>query len=73
MKNKQLAFLSTFLIVPCANAVVVSRVDVVGNQRMDAESIRILGEVKAGDNVNSEKINNIAKKAADFPLPLIPL
>lgn len=61
MKNKYLTFLSTFLIVPCADAVVLSRIDVAGNQRMDAESIRILGEVKVGDNVNSEKINNVAK------------
>ena len=45
-----------------ANATVLSRIDVVGNQRMDAESVRILSNVKVGDNVNSEKINNVAKK-----------
>ncbi len=45
-----------------ANATILSRIDVVGNQRMDAESVRILSNVKVGDNVNSEKINNVAKK-----------
>lgn len=63
MKNKLSKFLSLFLIafVGSANASVISRVDVKGNQRMDAESVRILANVKAGDNVNSEQINNIAK------------
>ena len=42
-------------------AVVISRIDVTGNQRMDAESVRILSGIKAGDNVNSETINNVAK------------
>lgn len=42
-------------------AVVISRIDVTGNQRMDAESVRILSGVKAGDSVNGETINNVAK------------
>ena len=45
-----------------AVAVVLSRIDVSGNQRMDDESVRILSEVKVGDNVNSETVNNLAKK-----------
>mgnify|MGYP002623774599 CR=1 FL=1 len=45
-----------------ANAVVLSRIDVTGTQRMDAESVRILSDVKVGDNVNSETVNDIAKK-----------
>ena len=63
MKTKLSKFLLLFLIVfvGSANASVVSRVDVKGNQRMDAESVRILANVKSGDNVNSEQINNIAK------------
>jgi len=63
MKTKLSKILSLFLIafVGSANAAVISRVDVNGNQRMDAESVRILANVKAGDNVNSEQINNIAK------------
>ncbi len=43
-------------------AAVVSRIDVVGNQRMDAESIRILSDVKIGDNVGEARSNEIAKK-----------
>ena len=45
-----------------AVATVVSRIDVSGNQRMDAESVRILSNVKTGDNINSETINMVAKK-----------
>lgn len=43
-------------------AATVSRIDVVGNQRMDAESIRILSDVKIGDNVGESRSNEIAKK-----------
>lgn len=40
----------------------VSRIDVTGNQRMDAESIRILADVKVGENITSQRTNQIAKK-----------
>lgn len=50
------------LALPGANAATVSRIDVIGNQRMDAESIRILADVKVGDNVGTERANQIAKK-----------
>ncbi len=40
----------------------VSRIDVAGNSRMDAESIRILSDVKVGENVGAERTNQIAKK-----------
>ena len=60
MKIKSLYFIP-LLFICTANAAVVSRVDVSGNQRMDDESIRILANVKHGNNVNSENINNIAK------------
>ena len=43
-------------------ATVLSRIDVSGNQRMDTESVRILSEVKVGDNINSETVNDIAKR-----------
>ena len=62
MTKAKLSFLiSLFFIANVADAATVSRIDVVGNQRMDAESVRILSEVKVGDNVNYEKINNITK------------
>ena len=51
-------------------AATVSRIDVSGNQRMDAESIRILSDVKVGDNVGDARSNEIAKnwnKAVIFP------
>ena len=61
MKTK-LLYLLPILYISSANAAVVSRIDVNGTQRMDAESVRILSETKVGDNINAEKINTIAKK-----------
>ena len=45
-----------------ANAATISRVDVSGNRRMDAESVRILAGVKVGENGTEERTNQIAKK-----------
>ena len=45
-----------------ANAATVSRIDINGTQRMDAESVRILSDVQVGDNVGSETANQIAKR-----------
>ncbi len=62
MKHKLLLILPTMIIAQNVHAAIISRIDVNGNQRMDAESVRILADVKKGDNVNSETVNNIAKK-----------
>ena len=63
MKLKYLIFLGILSAITFdANAVVVSHIDVTGNQRMDAESVRILSDVRVGDNIDSEKANTIAKK-----------
>ena len=51
----------SLVFIGTAHATVISRIDVTGNQRMDAESIRILANVKNGKDINSETINNIAK------------
>ena len=45
-----------------ANAATISRIDVSGNRRMDAESVRILAGVKVGENGTEERTNQIAKK-----------
>ena len=63
MNIKKILFTaSAILATGVANAATVSRVDVAGNQRMDAESIRILADVKVGDNVSAEGANQIAKR-----------
>ena len=63
MNIKKILFtVSAILGAGVANAATVSRVDVSGNQRMDAESIRILADVKVGDNVSAEGANQIAKR-----------
>ena len=50
------------MISGAALAATVSRIDVTGNSRMDAESVRILADVKVGDNIGAERANQIAKK-----------
>lgn len=63
MNTKKL-FLATTLAVAATgtNAATVSRVDVSGNRRMDAESVRILSDVNIGDTVGEARANQIAKK-----------
>lgn len=63
MNTKKL-FLATTLAVAAtgASAATVSRVDVSGNRRMDAESVRILSDVNIGDTVGEARANQIAKK-----------
>ncbi|MBO7509180.1 MAG: outer membrane protein assembly factor BamA [Alphaproteobacteria bacterium] len=62
MMKKVFVFLVGLAMVGGAFATTVSRVDVAGNKRMDSESVRILADVKRGDNVNDEGVNKIAKK-----------
>lgn len=53
-----------FCLLPfvAASAATILRVDVTGNKRMDAESVRLLADVKTGVNINSEDINQIVKR-----------
>ncbi|MGI5846027.1 MAG: outer membrane protein assembly factor BamA [Alphaproteobacteria bacterium] len=52
-------FLFSFV---AAYATTVSRIDIIGNKRMDTESVRLLADVKTGTNINSEDVNQIVKK-----------
>ncbi len=62
MKKVSIAvILSYFVSAPLMGAT-VSQIKVTGNQRMDSESIRILSDVKVGDNVGENQTNQIAKK-----------
>jgi len=61
--KKTIVFLACLLGVSGgADAVILSRIDVTGNQRMDDESVRILSGIRVGDDVSLERVNNIAKK-----------
>ena len=62
MKKISVVSLLMAIVATHADAATVSRIDVTGNQRMDAESVRILADVKVGDNVGDAKSNAIAKK-----------
>ncbi|MCL2749236.1 MAG: outer membrane protein assembly factor BamA [Alphaproteobacteria bacterium] len=60
---KRIFFAFAFLLLPfMACAAVISSINVVGNQRMDAESVRILADVKTGMDLNSEGINQVVKR-----------
>ncbi|MDR1027146.1 MAG: outer membrane protein assembly factor BamA [Rickettsiales bacterium] len=45
-----------------ARAAVVKTISVEGNRRMDAESVKILTNVKSGDDVGPARLNEIAKR-----------
>ena len=62
---KKLVLIISALVTGVANAATVSRVDVTGNKRMDAESVRILSGVKVGDNIGAATTNEITKKLQD--------
>ena len=51
MKKVSLFALLLSVVAPVAFGATVSRIDVSGNTRMDAESIRILSDVKIGGNI----------------------
>ena len=62
MKKVSYIALLLSVVTPSSFGATVSRIDVSGNARMDAESIRILSDVKIGDNVGESRTNAIAKK-----------
>ena len=62
MKKLLIIFALCLMPYAFAQAAIVSKINVMGNRRMDAESVRILGGVKTGDNVNAEGLNQIVKK-----------
>ncbi|MFQ6760512.1 MAG: outer membrane protein assembly factor BamA [Alphaproteobacteria bacterium] len=57
-------FGATCVALP-ATAVTISRIDVNGIKRMDAESVRILAGVRVGENVGAARTNEITKKLQD--------
>ncbi|MDR1361124.1 MAG: outer membrane protein assembly factor BamA [Rickettsiales bacterium] len=60
---KKILLLFAFCLLPFAlAAATVARIDVAGNHRMDAESIRILSDVKTGANLDSEGVNQVVKR-----------
>ena len=62
MKKVSLFTLLSCFVASNVFGATVSRIDVSGNVRMDAESIRNLSNVSVGDNVGPARSNEIAKK-----------
>ncbi len=62
MKKTPLFLMTSFAMTAPVAAAQLARIDVVGNTRMDAESVRILSDVSVGDNITTARTNEIAKK-----------
>lgn len=60
--NKGLFLFGLTFVASGAFAATVSRIDVSGNNRMDAESVRILADVRVGENVTDVRTNKVAKQ-----------
>lgn len=65
MNTKKYIALGIACAVVPAGAATLSRIDVNGTRRMDAESVRILAGVNVGDNITSGRVNEITKKLQD--------
>ncbi|MBN1324794.1 MAG: outer membrane protein assembly factor BamA [Alphaproteobacteria bacterium] len=61
-KSFLLAVMINIVSLSIVHAATISNIEVTGNKRMDDESVRILSDVKVGNNLNSEDVNQIAKK-----------
>ena len=62
MKTKALNLVAISLLSSgVVHAATVSNIEVSGNQRMDDESVRILANVKIGENIGEMRANEIAK------------
>jgi outer membrane protein insertion porin family len=64
-KKNVISLIGAVCVVGTAGATTISRIDVSGTKRMDAESVRILSGVKVGDNIGSATTNEIAKRLQD--------
>lgn len=62
MKKPLFIILGLLSIISTSRAEMISRVDVVGNRRMDGESVRLLADVKTGQDLNSEGVNQAVKR-----------
>ncbi|MCL2758544.1 MAG: outer membrane protein assembly factor BamA [Alphaproteobacteria bacterium] len=61
MKKFRLLFLLVFMSTT-AMAEVVRSINVAGNRRMDAESVRLMADTNVGANLDSADLNQIAKR-----------
>lgn len=60
---KKLVYILSIVLYPfLAEAVVIKRISITGNTRMDAESIRIITNAKIGDNIGQSALNDITKR-----------
>jgi outer membrane protein insertion porin family len=51
------------VFAPCnIHAAIIKSISISGNKRMDSESIRIIADVKTGDNITNSDLNDITKK-----------
>jgi outer membrane protein insertion porin family len=60
--KKLIVFSVIFFMLSTLDAVKIQNISVSGNKRMDAESIRILTDIKTGDDITNADLNSVAKR-----------
>ena len=54
-----------FVFTSNSSSAVVTKVEVMGNERISAETVFIFGDIKIGDNFESQDVNELIKKLYD--------
>ena len=62
MKNKLMIMLILLLCNSYSFAEIVNKIEIIGNERVNSETIKIFGEVAINDDLNSDDLNNVLKK-----------
>ena len=62
MKNKLAVIIIFLLCSSYSFAEIVNKIEIVGNERVNSETIRIFGGIELNDNLNTDDLNKILKK-----------
>ena len=62
MKNKLVIILILLLCNSYSFAEIVNKIEIIGNERVNSETIKIFGGVAINDDLNSDDLNNVLKK-----------
>ena len=65
LKNQVLSFFILFITLSNSYSEIVKSIDILGNNRVNTQTIKIFGGVSLGDDLNKNDLNNILKKLYD--------
>ena len=69
--NKILTLIVVYLSIQLySHAEIIKKIEVDGNNRVNTETIKIFSGVKKNDNLSSDDLNEVLKKASSFRLPV---